>query len=193
MIEKQARLLAKENKRSDPEIIKIYWFPDDNEVRLIGLHSAVPANNDQQICPFFFRSSPSDNLPVPSRIALIRPDEFGTLELPPNWGDWNTAVELENEEGSGGSKSMLDKMVDFLNHILLQDREGVSNFFLERSMPASQELIDHPTIRVTMQNEVRMIGMLNGLLIDEASNLCLRMVISDESGLIEWFEVGEYR
>lgn len=37
---------------------------------------------------------------------------------------------------------MLDKMVDFLNHILLQDREGVSSFFLERSMPASQELGD---------------------------------------------------
>jgi len=40
---------------------------------------------------------------------------------------------------------MLDKMVDFLNHILLQDREGVSSFFLERSMPASQELGDEKT------------------------------------------------
>ena len=87
---------------------------------------------------------------------------------------------------------MLNKLVDFLNHILRENRSGVSHIFLKCSMPATQELIDHPTICVTTDNKVRLIGMLNGLLVDEASNRCLRMVI-DESGLIERFEVGEYR
>lgn len=88
---------------------------------------------------------------------------------------------------------MLNKMVDFLNYILLQDREGVSRFFLERSMPASQELIDHPTIQVTTSDEVRMIGMLNGLLIDQISNRRLTIIINNETNMIERFDVIEYR
>ena len=88
---------------------------------------------------------------------------------------------------------MLDKMVDFLNHILLQDSEGVNRFFLERSMPASQELIDHPTIQVTMQDEVRMIGMLNGCLANKITGERLHMIINDETGLIERFGVGRYQ
>ena len=34
-IHKQALLLAEEARRTDPNIIKFYWFPADNEVRLV--------------------------------------------------------------------------------------------------------------------------------------------------------------
>ena len=88
---------------------------------------------------------------------------------------------------------MIDKFVDFLNHILQQDRIGVSNIFLERSMPASQEFIDHPTIQVTMDNRVRLIGMLNGFLVDMDNNQCLRMVIDENTDLIDRFEIGKYQ
>ena len=36
----------------------------------------------------------TDNLPAPSAIAMIRPDEFGKLKLPAGWGNWSDAVEL---------------------------------------------------------------------------------------------------
>ena len=97
-VKRQAELLARENRQSDAEISKVYWFPDDNEVRLVELHSTIPQSNDGHVHPFFFKPSPSDDLPAPSGVALIRPDEFRKLQLPPDWGAWSDAVELEEQE-----------------------------------------------------------------------------------------------
>jgi hypothetical protein len=93
-VEQQARLLADENRQAEPEITKVFWFPDDEEVRLVELHRGIPANADGRLRPFYFRAAATRDLPAPSGIALIRPDEFGKLELPPSWGDWDNAVEL---------------------------------------------------------------------------------------------------
>jgi hypothetical protein len=95
-IEQQARLLARENRQAEPAIIKILWFPDESEVRLVELDETVPASNDGKVHPYFFRSSPQDGLPAPSGVALIRPDEFKRVELPPHWGTWESAVEIED-------------------------------------------------------------------------------------------------
>jgi hypothetical protein len=94
-IERQARLLATDNRRAEPQITQIYWFPDDNEVRLVEVLPTVPASGDGRVHPYFFRPSPIDNLPAPSGVALVRPDEVRQAQLPPNWGNWNDAVELE--------------------------------------------------------------------------------------------------
>jgi hypothetical protein len=95
-IERQAKLLASDNREAEPQILKIYWFPDDEEVRLIEVLPTIPIG-DGQVHPFFFRASPTDDLPAPSGIALIRPDEVRRAHLPPDWGDWDDAVELEIE------------------------------------------------------------------------------------------------
>ena len=97
-IERQAKFLAKQNRVAEPEISKIYWFPDEMEVRLVELLATIPASGDGMVHPYFFRPAPDDNLPAPSGIALIRPDEVDHLQLPPNWGDWNSAVEIEDQE-----------------------------------------------------------------------------------------------
>lgn len=97
-VERQAKLLAKENRQAEPEISKVFWFPDDNEVRLVELHPTIPPSGDGQVHPYFFRPSPADELPAPSGVALIKPEEFGQLKLPASWGDWTIAVELENGE-----------------------------------------------------------------------------------------------
>jgi hypothetical protein len=76
----------------------IYWFPHDTEVRLIELTPTIPASGDGRVHPFHFRPKPGLQLHAPSGIALIRPDEFGKLELPSDWGDWNAAVPLNGEE-----------------------------------------------------------------------------------------------
>lgn len=99
-IEIQAKLLAADNRDAEPDIQRIYWFPDATEVRLIALTPTIPQSSDGIVHPFYFRPSVEDNLPAPSAIALIRPEEFGVLRLPPRWGDWKSAVEMELEMAS---------------------------------------------------------------------------------------------
>jgi hypothetical protein len=94
-VKKQAEYLAKQNRESDPDITDIYWFPDEKEVRLVEVSEAVPQfASDEVIQPFYFRPAPTDNLPLPSGIALIHSNEVGKLRPPPNWGDWKSAVKI---------------------------------------------------------------------------------------------------
>jgi len=97
-IKRQALLLARDNKKVEPEIQAIYWMPCETEVRLIEVQSNVVKCLSGAVEPFYFDPSPTDGLPAPSGIALIRPDEFGTLNLPGNWGNWEDALLLELSE-----------------------------------------------------------------------------------------------
>jgi hypothetical protein len=94
-VEKQARALASENRKAEPTIERVYWFPDEEEVRLVGVTPTVPQSDDGDIHPFYFRADPGGDLPMPSGIALIRPQEVGKLRLPRKWGDWLRAVALD--------------------------------------------------------------------------------------------------
>jgi hypothetical protein len=96
-IERQARYLAKENRNADPDITDIYWFPDESEVRLVEVLAVIPVSGDETLQPFYFRPSPEDNLPAPSGVVIVRPDEVGRANPPEDWGDWNTAVKLSKE------------------------------------------------------------------------------------------------
>ena len=93
-IKEQALRLARDNKRAEPGITKIYWFRDKEEVRLLELEPDIPPSVSEVVEPFRFAPSESDGLPAPSEIALIRPDEFRKLELPEEWGEWDSAEEL---------------------------------------------------------------------------------------------------
>jgi hypothetical protein len=97
-IEEQAKYLASENLKADKDISKVYWFPDSQEVRLIELQNAVPANGDEKIFPFYFSADPKRGLRWTTAIALIRPEEFRKLTLPEAWGEWKDAVELETAQ-----------------------------------------------------------------------------------------------
>lgn len=93
-IEAQARYLAEDNRKAEPDLQGIYWFPHEREVRLVELTEQIPASLDGELHAFYFRASPQDNLPAPTRIALIQPSEFGQLRLPADWGDWQVARKL---------------------------------------------------------------------------------------------------
>lgn len=97
-IRKQAELLARENKRAEPGITEILWFPSANEVHLVEVESSTVQTLSGNIEPFYFPPAPTDGLPAPSGIAIIRPDEVGKLTLPPQWGTWDEAVRLEITE-----------------------------------------------------------------------------------------------
>ena len=93
-IESQARYLADENRKSDPSIQRVLWFPHMAYICLVELTENVPASLDGEVQPFWFRASAEDGLTVPSGIALIRPEERGKLQLPEDWGTWDDAKEL---------------------------------------------------------------------------------------------------
>jgi hypothetical protein len=94
-IKEQARELAFANKQAEPSIEKIYWFPSDEEIRLVELEKTTVPALSGCVEPFFFGPSPKDGLTVPFGIAIIQTEEFQKLQLPQGWGTWSDAVELE--------------------------------------------------------------------------------------------------
>lgn len=100
-IKEQAIYLASENRKADPSIQKVYWFPHPSEIRLVELTDDVPADMDGEVRPIWFRASPQHGLTAPSGIALIRPAEFGALQLPRGWPAWQDAQDITHSNGNG--------------------------------------------------------------------------------------------
>lgn len=94
-IREQALHIARENKKAEPGIKKAYWFPHDQEVRLVEVEDLLPPTEGGEVEPYYFGSSEPDNLPSPSPVALIRTDEVRNLKLPEGWGDWESAEEWD--------------------------------------------------------------------------------------------------
>ncbi len=93
-IESQALRMAAENQQSDKSIVEVFWFPDDNEVRLVEVDSTLGQTLSGSVDPFYFSPQPAEQLPAVSAVALIAPGEFGKLRLPANWGGWEDAKPL---------------------------------------------------------------------------------------------------
>jgi len=94
-IRKIAKIIALESKKAEPDIVKIYWFPHDREVHLIEIDDKSVSSVSGQVEAFYFDPAPEEGITVPSGIAIIRSDEYGKLDLPKGWGDWNDGLELE--------------------------------------------------------------------------------------------------
>jgi hypothetical protein len=97
-IHKQALLLAAEARRTDPNIIKFFWFPAENEVRLVEVATDMQPSLDDEVQPYYFPASPQHNMPALSGVALIRDGEDGKLKLPKGWGTWAEAELLKVED-----------------------------------------------------------------------------------------------
>lgn len=86
-----AKDLAEAHKKADPEIRQIYLVEDPAgaEVRLIEVSSAVGYTGS--IMPFRFAARPDLDIPYPSVVILLSPEEKDLLdrkelELPNTWG-----------------------------------------------------------------------------------------------------------
>jgi hypothetical protein len=93
-------MLVRENKESEPGIQEAYWFPNDEEIRLVETDENIPPND--VVTPFYFGAvyseHPDENIPFDSALAMIRPEEVGKLSLPEGWGSWDDAIKLLPEE-----------------------------------------------------------------------------------------------
>jgi hypothetical protein len=99
-LKQAAGTLARQNAESDPAIEEIYLFPAANQIRLVEIDSSVAPSD--QIEPFYFGADPGNGLEYASAIALIRPEERGTLPPPTGWGDWNEAERIWPETSRNG-------------------------------------------------------------------------------------------
>ncbi len=86
---------------------------------------------------------------------------------------------------------MIEYMVDFLNAALKQRTTSMHHVFLTVEVKATQEMIDHPTIQVTKDDYVRMIGMLNGCVAEGNRRIMMVMDDEDEKQILR-FEIGEF-
>ena len=87
-----AKRLAEGNVETSPDIQAIYWFRDDEMVRLVMIDPVTLPS--EQMVPFYFGPYPLDDIPYPYAVVLIRPEEEGILASPPGWGGWLDAVRL---------------------------------------------------------------------------------------------------
>ena len=93
-VRQQAESLAKANREADPDIGDIYWFPADDEIRLVEVvRTPVPVSGGN-LEPFYFPAVPADGIELRSAISLINPEEAGVLKLPADWGTWKGAKKL---------------------------------------------------------------------------------------------------
>lgn len=96
-IKRQALLLVKEAKLADSSIVRFFWFPDAKQVRLLELSSDMLPASGAEVEPVFFRPAPEYGMPALSGVAMIRADEYRSINPPTEWGTWDQAVDLTGE------------------------------------------------------------------------------------------------
>jgi len=85
----------------------------------------------------------------------------------------------------------MNQVVAFLNSALDQDEETVNKMLLNISIHADQEMIDHPTVQVTMDGRLRLIGLLNGLVSDREN--VIQMLMNEQDDRILGFRVAKIK
>ena len=74
------------------ETAGVYWFPADHELRVLVTATDMDPSPDGQTGASRFRPDPERPDDVAEVISVIRPEEFGNLELPSQWGKWQDAI-----------------------------------------------------------------------------------------------------
>ena len=92
-VERMARELARLNVEWESNIEEVYWFPHEEEIRLIEVDpTALP--HHEAITAFYFGPDPQDGILLPSGVAVINPLDMEKLNPPDEWGDWSSAIKV---------------------------------------------------------------------------------------------------
>jgi hypothetical protein len=83
-----AAALAAAHRAQDAGTSRIMYFPEPGVVRLLEVSTSAPTTGE--ILPFSFEADRAHNVPFPSIVVLVSPDEWaqiqaGTLTLPAGW------------------------------------------------------------------------------------------------------------
>jgi len=97
-MEELATKLACDILKAEPEVKKILWFPHGEELRVVRILDNVEKSD--RVMAFRFGPDVRGGIPVPTDIAVIRPDEEARIPLPADWCDWGNAVVMYAEQAS---------------------------------------------------------------------------------------------
>ena len=91
-IEEQAKIRANEQG------VTCYWFPHDEEVRLLFVDDGAIswASDNYEIMPFYFDST--EDLTHPCVEAEVNVQEIDKVKFPSHWGTWKNAVKIDGEK-----------------------------------------------------------------------------------------------
>ncbi len=83
-----ARKLAEAHRKADPETSAVYLSRDPKEIRLVEVSNEVLTT--WEVLPIGFDADPDEDIPYPSKIVLLSPEEWdelkrGNLPLPESW------------------------------------------------------------------------------------------------------------
>jgi len=99
-VDEVAKNLATAHKKADPDIRQIYLIedPTGKEIRLVEVSTSVGFTGS--IMPFRFAARPDLDVPYPSVVILLSPEEKDLLdrrelELPDAWGPSPRLVPIE--------------------------------------------------------------------------------------------------
>ena len=87
----EATWLAHENADSERSIEASYWFPSEDEFRIVHV-DATTLPSDGRLRPFPLADDPAEGINYPVRVAFVLPDEVHQVALPEGWGTWEQAV-----------------------------------------------------------------------------------------------------
>ncbi len=99
-IKETAQNLVDSNAEAVPEIEEIWFFYNDEEIRLIEVHSSLPPDNE--IAAYHFPADPDNGIGYPIAVALINSADK-ELPLPDGWGSWDKAERLFVRKADGKS------------------------------------------------------------------------------------------
>ena len=87
-----AEALAQTNAESEPAIREVFWFPSDDEIRLVEVDDTLSdLEPGEVVAPFYFRPDPVGGIPFQLAIALVGTGDANHARLPQGWGDWSEA------------------------------------------------------------------------------------------------------
>jgi hypothetical protein len=104
-ISDQARKLALEHRKSDPELFEVYVAPGADEVRMVEVSKS--AYTTREVIPFRFGARPESELPFDTVMVLLSLEELQLLrdeklELPEGWGEFGGLILVYREDDAGG-------------------------------------------------------------------------------------------
>lgn len=81
----------------------------------------------------------------------------------------------------------LSSMITFLNDLLTYDRDAVAAL-IESRVPCNSALMDHPTVQVSFEGQVGLLGILNGYVGVRPNGVGYVAAVYEDDGTLVRFE-----
>jgi hypothetical protein len=94
--ESEAKRLAKENSQENPNLLKVYWFPDpqNKSLNILNVEDGYFSSPATETIDVFVFANPVGSDVIPLSMGTIPPELDHKPILPRNWVEWEKAKVL---------------------------------------------------------------------------------------------------